>query len=477
MNSKRFFFKSLLFHGRHIINNLEWSSSLTTNHYLSNIVGLVFLGILIPEFRESKHWRNFGLQELSIEMEKQVYPDGVGKEASTSYHRLITELFLSATLLAERNGYSFNCSFKNRLEKMLEVIQHISREDGSTSLLGDNDNGRLYRFHLFSDPEREWTDFRYLLAIGAVIFHRGDFAWTAEDQWHECYWLFGSTTAEHIRKAQKPTQLISRNFPNGGWYIFRHSDLHIVVSAGPNGQNGVGGHAHNDKLSVTIQDHGQDWLIDPGMYCYTSDYDKRLLFRSTAFHNTIRIDSQEQNRLIPNQAFSLMNDASVTQHIWKTNPKYDLLDASHNGYCRLHQPVTHRRQIILWKDGDPYLIIKDIITGEGIHDMELYFQIGNVKTKTISPQIIYLEHKSEPSTGIGIYMLGDQFPNFEIVNHFRSLGYGRKIPSQALKFYSTNQLPYAFLTVLCWYETSYRYDENINQLRQLIEPALKLLSG
>ena len=49
------FLKSLLVHGRHIRSNLErnWRG-VNTNHYLSNLVGLVYLGVMFPEFKEAK---------------------------------------------------------------------------------------------------------------------------------------------------------------------------------------------------------------------------------------------------------------------------------------------------------------------------------------------------------------------------------------------------------------------------------------
>lgn len=186
------FFKNLLAHGRHIINNLEWSETLTSNHYLSNIVGLVYLGILLPEFKEAERWREFGLQELEKEMFKQVYPDGVDFEASVSYHRLVAELLISAVLLARHNGHTFSRPFMERLEKMLEFTMYVTKPDGTVPLIGDNDNGRLHRLKVWGEPEREWVDHRYLLAIGAVLFERDEFAQAAGDQWEEAMWVFDS---------------------------------------------------------------------------------------------------------------------------------------------------------------------------------------------------------------------------------------------------------------------------------------------
>jgi len=48
------FFKSLFLHGRHIINNLEFGR-IRGNHYLSDIAGLIYLGIF---FKKPKKGNN-----------------------------------------------------------------------------------------------------------------------------------------------------------------------------------------------------------------------------------------------------------------------------------------------------------------------------------------------------------------------------------------------------------------------------------
>ena len=145
-----------------------------SNHYLSDIVGLVYLGLVFSEFKEAKKWREFGIKELVKEMKKQVYPDGVDYEGSVSYHRLVTELFLSATLLCLKNGITFPGWYMERLEKMIEFVMYYTKPNGSSPQIGDNDDGRL---HILSNYG-SWNslDHRYLLAIGAVLFDRSDFA-------------------------------------------------------------------------------------------------------------------------------------------------------------------------------------------------------------------------------------------------------------------------------------------------------------
>jgi hypothetical protein len=183
------FVKSLYLHGRHILNNLEFGQ-IRGNHYLSDIAGLVYLGIFFRDTIEGKKWLEKGVSALKEEMEFQVYPDGVDFEGSISYHRLVTELFLSSTLLCHKNGITFPGWYMTRLERMIEFVMFYTKPDGTAPQIGDNDDGRL---HILSDYGN-WNrlDHRYLLSVGAVLFERGEFKAAAGVFPEEAFWLVGA---------------------------------------------------------------------------------------------------------------------------------------------------------------------------------------------------------------------------------------------------------------------------------------------
>ena len=185
------FLKSIFIHGRHIRSNLERSllRGINNNHYLSDIVGLVYLGVMFPEFKEARKWREFGIKELVNAMKKQVYLDGVNYDGSMSYHRLVTELFLSATLLCLKNGINLPQWYMNRLEKMIDFIMYYTKPDGTTPQIGDNDDGGLHIIANYGNWNR--LDHRYLLSIGAVLFKRSDFKQAAGGFHEEAFWLLG----------------------------------------------------------------------------------------------------------------------------------------------------------------------------------------------------------------------------------------------------------------------------------------------
>ena len=73
-------------------------------------------------------------------------------------------------------------------------------------------------------------------------------------------------------------------YPDFGLFILRNKRVFLSVRAGSVGQNGFGGHAHNDQLSVELQVDGEDILVDPGTYVYTASPSLRNRYRSIHAH-------------------------------------------------------------------------------------------------------------------------------------------------------------------------------------------------
>src|SRR5262249_42583673 len=86
-------------HALHILMNLEWSSEGRGNHYLADIVGLMFAAAYLPRTPESDDWLAFASREFIIEAERQFLVDGGNIEGSAAYHRLSSELVCFGTAL------------------------------------------------------------------------------------------------------------------------------------------------------------------------------------------------------------------------------------------------------------------------------------------------------------------------------------------------------------------------------------------
>jgi len=88
-------------------------------------------------------------------------------------------------------------------------------------------------------------------------------------------------------------------YPDFGVFVYRTKRLFLVIRCGPIGQNGVGGHAHNDQLSIELNVEGEDWISDPGTYLYTPLPQRRDEYRSVKAHFAPRMGSREPGHMDP----------------------------------------------------------------------------------------------------------------------------------------------------------------------------------
>jgi Heparinase II/III-like protein/Heparinase II/III N-terminus len=435
------FLKSVVSHTQFVTENLEYYGEFSDNHYVSNIVGLAIVGITFPQFKQAEKWKQTGLQCLFGEVVSQVHEDGVQFEGSISYHRLVLEMFVSALILCEKNGIEVPQAVWSRLEKMFEFVLHYTKPDGTAPQIGDTDNGRL---HVLG--KTELMDHRYLLAIGAVLFERADFKAVAGTFHEEAFWLLGEEGLKRFDAVKdEAAGLPSKAFSRGGFYFMRNDQLYMAVRCAPNGRRGIGNHSHNDALSFELYAYGKSFIVDPGTYVYTPEPDWRNLFRSTAYHNTVLVDGEEINR-IPDDLFRLMNDATPVVNRWETTDKTDFLDAQHNGYERLRDPVTHRRQFYFDKV-DNYWIIRDVITGKGEHALSWYFHFDAGIDLAVRNQLTV---ETLCQGGANLVLLAVDAPplSLELEEGWISASYGLKEKGRVARYSCTVELPTSVVFIL-----------------------------
>ena len=84
-------------------------------------------------------------------------------------------------------------------------------------------------------------------------------------------------------------------YPDFGVYLYRSENLFLSIRCGPVGQNGNGGHAHNDQLGLEMIIGERAIALDPGTYIYTALPERRNQFRATSAHFTPQCNGKEQN--------------------------------------------------------------------------------------------------------------------------------------------------------------------------------------
>ena len=364
------FLRLLHQHGTYIRNNLEFSHIATSNHYLSDLGGLLWLGLMLPEFSAAASWREFALKEMLVEMDKQILLDGADFESSTGYHRYILELFLYSFILCKQNDVEIEEKYWSKLKSMLEYARGYLRPDGLAPLIGDSDSGQVLPI-----CRRRAAEQKFVLAVGAAFFGDPSLKLRGMRVPQELLWILGEEGVEKFRKLEENASEKSASFPEAGTYIMRHNDLYLCLNTSDAGVNGRGSHGHNDALSIEICVGGHPFMVDPGTYVYTADLAQRHLFRSTAYHSTVRIDGEEQNTTVETVPFVIGNEAKPRVLEWESSSQSDRVVAEHYGYQRLPSPVLHRRTVVFDKVQRQWLI-EDEFLGEGEHEFDVRFHLA-----------------------------------------------------------------------------------------------------
>lgn len=410
-------------HGSHIRRNLEFSYIATSNHYLSDVVGLLWLALMLPELRDARRWRRFAFRELLREMDKQVLPDGADFEASTGYHRLVLELFLYSFILCRENNLEIEERYWQKLRQMFDYLRAYIRADGRAPLVGDTDSGRVLPI-----TPRAADDHAYLLALGAAIFNEPRFK-TAAKMPEELLWVLGREGVRAFESlACAPQQEPSCGFEHAGTYVMRDRDLYLLFNASGVGAMGRGSHGHNDALSLEVSACNASFIVDPGTYVYTADLEERHLFRSTRYHSTVEVDREEQNATNPDTPFVLGDEAHPRVLQWETAPDFDFILAEHRGYARLPSPVICRRAVRFDKR-QRFWLVEDTFSGAGEHDFRFRFHFASgLKVRALDEMVEALDERS----GARLFIAPlDMNLKPELEDLFTSNDYGAKSPSLA----------------------------------------------
>jgi hypothetical protein len=411
-------------HGAHIRRNSEFSYLATSNHYLSDVVGLYWLGTMLPELKAAKQWREFGRREMLREMDTQILDDGADFEASTGYHRFVLELFLYSFILSSANDGEIPERYWRKLHAMLNYLHAYLRPDGRAPLIGDTDSGQVIPI-----VKRDADDHAYVLIVGASFLKDSQF----KKKWNsaiteELLWILGAQGVQEYQALPATRDAdTSTAFVDAGTYLMRDSDLYLLFNTSGNGVKGRGSHGHNDLLSIEVSACGTSFIVDPGTYVYRTDLEERNRFRSTAYHSTVQVDDVEQNTINRDLPFVVGDEAHTHVLACEMNAERDLVIGEHDGYARLNQPVTHRRSVEFNKRGR-FWVIEDALLGAGEHVFDFRFHLANDVEASVSSKGIVTVTSGETAARLLIVPLDvNQLPELE--PRWTSRDYGAKMAS------------------------------------------------
>lgn len=334
-------YRSLRQHLFFIENDLEKQIPYSNNHYSADIVGILFLRTLF-----NKRWKR-AAKVLYNDIRIQVLPSGVHYERSVSYHRLMVELYGYSVYMLGRMGETLPTDIKTLLQKMFDYVGNYIKPNGMAPLVADNDDGRFLPF-----VKRDFRNHQYLLSPSSL-----DNKLVCQGQ-------------RVVFNAQPPHSEI---YQDAGFAILREGNAYLYVSNGGYSRTvdekttEIITHTHNDLLSFEFAVGGKDMVIDPGTYVYNSEKNVRNEFRSTAKHNTIIVDEEEQNTFASKDMFCVVRNVHINRLMAEG-------EGVKGSYVTIKGGMTHERTFLLENNS---VIIKDRLQKKGNgHHAVLFFHLA-----------------------------------------------------------------------------------------------------
>lgn len=386
-------YDSLYLHGVYINKNLEKGYPWSNNHYFSNLVGLLYLGVFFKDRPCGKRWLKFAKKRFYNEIQNQFLKSGIHYEKSISYHRLMVELTAYPLAMLTRMGEQIPPDLLEIVHLMYDYVSNYLKPNGKAPLIADNDDGRFLPF--------SFDDFRnhgYLLdkeSIDNKIVFK-DIKSFVKSEGMSNKFLYPDMNLAIIKK-------------NDAYLLINNSGYSRIV---PEEQYQIGTHTHNDHLSFEFSLGQYDIIVDPGTYVYTSNIVERNKFRSTYKHNTIVVDDEEQNEISPNNVF-LVN----------RNNRFDKLElegySCFGSYITIKGEMRHTRN---WNLGDDILIISDMVEKTGVnHSGSMYFHFNEGIDPIVKNNRIYININN---IIMNITFDGDCVESVDIIKDTISPSYG-----------------------------------------------------
>ena len=397
-------------HGDFVWRNREFTD-MRGNHFTANLVALLLAGYHAGNPR----WVHYARQWIPREALLQFLEDGGNFEKSFSYHKLVLELFLLASVALQRMGEPFDPAVQERLSSAAIFCGHITRPDGLSPIVGDTDDAYGLPFYLGHPRHHgqaialaeQWFG---LAPQRALPFIEDGFA---------CWAMLGCAPHAAAAAAQA-----THHFAASGFVTVRDFSrgFYFVMDIGEVGMHGRGGHGHNDLLSFELWLGGHPIVMDPGCSTYTGDLEKKRAYRSTRAHNTLWVGEQEMAEITGH--WSIANHAVPVDVSVLGGTERVAISAAHQGYSRLHEGLRVSRWVELVPTQD-MVTIHDAVNQPQRFESLLH----------LAPGLSLMPHGEEyviavPGGKVVIHAQG----SVQIGAAAHSDGYGLECSSQWLRF-------------------------------------------
>jgi len=354
-----------------IEKNIDYAWSQKNNHGMSEAIGLLTIGLLFPELKQSAHWAAKGRDYLEREIARQIYDDGSYVQHSMNYHRVMLHDCLWAARLAELNEQPLSQAALSRIDAAGAYLNAmLDGVSGGVPNHGANDGAKVLPL-----AACDYADFRP--TVQAARFRATGERVLSSGPWDEMLvWLYGTESlarsdTSHDRTGRQAAsgtlcaEPSSRRFDAGGYYTLHHGDAWAMIRCHTYRDRP----AHLDMLHLDLWHRGVNVLSDSGTYRYYAPDDPAAekYFKGIAAHNTIELDGRNPLDLVSRFLWMPWPAAKCLAH------SADRFQGEHYAYDRSPWRVVHRRTVDA--SNAATWIVTDELIGQGEHDVALHWHL------------------------------------------------------------------------------------------------------
>lgn len=290
-----------------------------------------------------------GVHRLKRMLDQQFGPDGVHREHSPDYHRMVADTLLGLV----RAGLVEDPELLARVDGIENALAWFVTPEGTITNFGDSDSRSMV--YSAAGASRKWTTplMRAVASNGA-----------AGSGWPKGLKVFDESGYAIVRLPD----------PRASDEITR--DSYLAQTAAFHSRT----HKHCDDLSFIWHDRGQPLLIDAGRYGYIGKTETgsdlwqeglwysdpmRMFMESTQAHNTLEFDGLNAQRKGVKPYGSALVQASEKHGVYCIETR-----------CKQHLSIWHDR-LLMFRPGQ-WLVVFDVYTDnlKAPHDVRQWFHLA-----------------------------------------------------------------------------------------------------
>ncbi len=348
-------------HAWRTAQTLGYARSQRSNHLITEAVGLWTAGTIFPELSDAKVWRNLGSELLHEAVLDHLTFEGVSRQHSFNYQRMILHLLLWTLRLAEIHQARLHKDIRGCAESAYDFMQQwVDPISGLVPNYGSDDGSEIFPL-----ASASYRDFRPLLQLGAAVLNRPALQ---PGFWDEAAVWFGGEPSVVTKK------ITSNPAAETGYFRLGDENSWAMIRAGRYTRRPF----QADQLHVDLWWRGVNLARDAGTYLYNGAGPWNNGFAGTAVHNTVMVDHQDQMRRAGRFLWIDWAQASGKVYSSSDRANADRFAGEHDGYKRFG--VTHRRSV-QWLAGSGWIIVDDMVNcdaANGEHDLRLHWLVADL---------------------------------------------------------------------------------------------------